>query len=130
VLAWILVCLPAASRSRKQEPFESAEAFKRGLEVIGPVRRNFVKGSVAEAGALPPVRILPGRSALLLMLLAVVLASSVMATAKGGGLWELQLAADACLALFVAWLLEDKHRRTKRARELKMTRVGRRARAA
>lgn len=131
VLAWVVIYLPAASRLRAREPFESAETFKRGLEVIGPVGHKPAKKERVPLGSSSPVRVLPARSALFAVLLALVLASSVIAALKGGELWELHLAADACLALFVAWLLEEKHQRRRRVRDLRMARAaGQRTRAA
>lgn len=129
VLAWVVIYLPAASRIRGREPLKSAETFKRGLEVIGPAGPKPAKKE-SLASSLP-VRVLPARAALFAVLLTLALGSSVIAALKGGELWELHLAADACLALFVAWLLEEKHQRRKRVRDLRMTRAaGQRTRAA
>ncbi len=127
VLAWVAVCLPAAARVRNRGPLESTALFKRGLELIGPDHhqafvRSLERPTVDSRGPKPLVV----RWARVLVL--AVLALAVVVTAGFAilnGTWELQLAADAALALFISWLLEDKHRRAERRRKVKRLHINR-----
>lgn len=68
-----------------------------------------------------------GRALVLLCLAAFVLLSAGFAIVEG--MWEPHLAADSLLAIYVSWLLEDKHRRSERARKVTSLRAARQARA-
>lgn len=130
VLAWVGVCLPAASRARARGPLASTLLFKRGLELIGPDgHSSFVK----ELGAPPPpnqysgsmsIRWIP--TTLLGLITAGVVATGVAAVLRGGQLWEVHLATDAGLALFVSLLLEEKHRKLDRATKVRSLMASRR----
>ena len=123
VLAWVAVCLPAASRARARGPLASTLLFKRGLELIGPDGHSrFVK----ELGAPPPpnrylrrisIRWIP--TTLLCLMTAGALGTGVAAVLKSGQLWEVHLATDAALALFISLLLEEKHRKLERAHKVR-----------
>ena len=60
------------------------------------------------------------------ILVVGVLASAALAVVRGA--WELHLAVDALLAIYVSWLLEEKHRRTERRRRVRSLQSARRAR--
>ncbi len=51
------------------------------------------------------------------LLVAGVVVSAGLALVRGG--WELHLAAHSLLAIYVAWLLELKHKRAERRRRLR-----------
>lgn len=125
VLAWVAVCLPAAARARNRGPLESTALFKRGLELIGPDHhqefvRSLERPTVASSGSKPLV-VRRGRVVALLLLITSVVATAGLAVFSG--MWEVHLAADAALALFVSWLIEDQHRRTERRRKVRTLRV-------
>lgn len=52
---------------------------------------------------------------MLLALVALVVVTAGLAVFLGGPLWEVQLVADAALALYVLYLLEAKKRRAQHA---------------
>ena len=127
VLAWVAVCLPAAVRARNRGPLESTALFKRGLELIGPDHpQEFGRSLERPTADSPRPKPLVIRRAGLVFLLVLVAAAIVTAGfAVVEGIWELHLAADAALALFVSWLIEDKHRRSERKRKVRRLRVNR-----
>ena len=48
-----------------------------------------------------------------------VLGTGLAAVFRGGSIWEVHLATDAALALFVSLLLEEKHRKQERVRKVR-----------
>lgn len=131
VLAWVAVCLPAATRARDRGPLASTLLFKRGLELLGPDNHSrFLK----EFGSMPskaPQRRVVVRwtpTVLMVLLCACVLGTGITAVLRGGSLWEIHLATDAALALFVSLLLEEKHRKQERVRKVRSLAVRREAR--
>ncbi|HYN36055.1 MAG TPA: hypothetical protein VEV82_03675 [Actinomycetota bacterium] len=63
---------------------------------------------------------------LLGLITAGVVATGVAAVLRGGQLWEVHLATDAGLALFVSLLLEEKHRKLDRATKVRSLMASRR----
>lgn len=153
VLAWLALCLRAAARARDTDVIGSTDSFRRGLEVIGPNHHSdFVKtyGRLAPVEAITspehaaspaggdgiqgtgflgthspkPLRVRHAQLAVFLALAAGALVT-LGAVLLGGG-WELHLAFDAALALYVSWLFEDQHRRAVE-RKRKVTRLPRRS---
>ena len=132
VLAWLAVCWPAATRARERSPLASTLIFKRGLELLGPDDHSrFVK----EFGVIPSkapqtrvvVRWIP--TVLMALLCAGVLGTGLAAVLRGGSTWEVHLATDAALALFVSLLLEEKHRKQERVRKVRSLAARRQMRA-
>ena len=127
VLAWVAMCVPAAARVRNRGPLQSTALFKRGLELIGPDHhQEFVRSlerPTVDALGPKPLIVRRARVAVLLALMTIVVVTAILAGLRGT--WELHLAADAALALFVSWLIEDKHRRSERRRKVRRLRVHR-----
>ena len=124
VLAWAVVCVSGASRARERQPLESTALFKRGLELLGPdLHPAFVRTYGRRLSVVPdpkPLVIRRGRT--LLFLTALGAAVVTLAWVLFGGAWEVQLAADAALAIVVWWLMEDAHRRRVRRRQARRVR--------
>jgi hypothetical protein len=59
------------------------------------------------------------RTRILIALLAAAGFTGLVAVFNGGGAWEVHLAVDASLALYVALLIEAKRRRTERMTKLR-----------
>ena len=141
VLAWVVVCLPAFNRKvREQSPLMSTRLFKRGLELIGSEGhgrfvREFGRPPVNRSPFAPPESASTGAGAskglavrriptlLLCTLVAGVVATGVMALAKGGSMWEVHLATLGALAIFVSLLMEEKHRKLERKRKVRTLRA-------
>lgn len=136
VVAWVVVCLPAANRARERSPLTSTRLFKRGLELIGSeTHGRFLReygrlpqpsvsspgaavGSAPKRSSAPPrVRWIP--TLLLCCLAAAVVVTGALAVVRGGSLWEMHLATDGALAIFVSLLLEEKHRKMERKRKVR-----------
>ena len=139
VLAWLAWCLRAAGRSRNTGVIASTDSFKRGLEMIGPDHHSDFVSTYGRLAPVEPIRSAEGdvvgsgrgkASALVVpssrpglkplrvrrarLIVFIVLSAGVLVTLGAsllGGPWELHLAFDAGLALFVSWLFEDQHRR-------------------
>ena len=143
VLAWVVVCLPAANRAREQSPLLSTRLFKRGLDLIGSnghhrFVREFGSPPLASASltSLPGVR---SRSAgvsfrlvpifLLCGLVLGVLLTGGLALFEGGSMWEIHLATIGALAIFVSLLIEEKHRKLERKRKVRVLKARHLARA-
>ncbi len=114
--AWVVVFLPAALRAHHQAPLSSAERFRRRLELMAPRHagggRWVVMPEHPDRLAYSAFRRAQRRrTRILQFLLACVVASLGGALYAGGPLWEVQIAFDASLALYVVLLLEAKRRR-------------------
>lgn len=166
VVAWVAICLPAATRARERGPVQSTALFRQGLDILGseghadfvrtlgrPPTPQFV-GPTADAAVvrqMPDVQghvweaprvvraphrvaspaetqlaVRQGPALALGLFVFMALASAVFALLNG--VWELHLAADAVLAIYVSWLLEDKHRRAVRRRKVRSIQAARRSR--
>lgn len=118
--AWIGVFWPAVKRAKFDAPLSSAERFRRRLDLIAP--RATEEGRWVLMPEHPDrlqraaYRRGQRRRTRILIFLAVACAGTLVpAMASGGGMWELQLACDASLALYVFLLLDAKKRRSERA---------------
>jgi hypothetical protein len=119
-LAWVAVFLPAALRARQASPLSTAERFKRRMQLIAPAARRargrwvVVPESYDRLARSSFRRGQRRRVQLLLILTTASALSALVALGSGGAAWELHLAFDASLALYVSLLLEAKKRRTER----------------
>lgn len=127
-IAWIVVFLPAVLRARQATPYTSAERFKRRMRLIAPPRplgrplagRWVVVPEPTEQRARAAFRRGQRRRRRILVLLATAaLTSAGVAIVKGGPWWEVHLAADLALGLFVVLLLEAKRRRAERVAKVR-----------
>jgi len=123
-LAWIAVFLPAALRARQSAPLTTAERFKRRMSLIAPRavgsgRWIVVPESYDRLTRSSFRRGQQRRKRILVVLAVGAAASGVVALFTGGGMWEVHLAVDASLALYVALLLEAKRRRTEQVTKLR-----------
>ena len=128
VLAWVAICVPAATRARERSPLASTLLFKRGLELLGPDHHgSFVQefGQVPSGSRSQRMAVRWTPTVLLCFLCAGVLGTGLAAVLRGGDMWEVHLATDAALALFVSLLLEEKHRKMERARKVRHLRARR-----
>ena len=122
-LAWIAVFLPAALRARQSAPLTTAERFKRRMSLIAPragAGRWIVVPESYDRLAMSSFR--RGqrrRTKILIALLAAAALTGLVAVLNGGGAWEVHLAVDASLALYVALLIEAKRRRAERMTKLR-----------
>jgi uncharacterized membrane protein YjjP (DUF1212 family) len=69
------------------------------------------------------------RTKILIGLVVAALSSGFVAVYAGGGMWEVHLAIDASLALYVALLLEAKRRRADQVTKLRSLEARRNQRA-
>ena len=132
-LAWIAVFLPAALRARRSAPLSTAERFKRRMSLIAPrasggrwivVPESYDRLAMSSfrRGQQRRIRILVG-------LLVAAVATGVVAIFAGGGSWEVHLAVDASLAIYIGLLLEAKRRRSEQVAKLRSLEGRRRQRA-
>jgi membrane protein implicated in regulation of membrane protease activity len=131
-LAWIAVFLPAALRARRTAPLSTAERFKRRMSLIAPRaghgRWIVVPESYARLAKGSFRRGQERRKKILIALLGAAAFTGVVAFFAGGAAWEVHLASDASLALYVALLIEAKRRRDEQGSKLRSIETRRRAR--
>ena len=118
-VAWVAVFLPAAVRAWRRTPLPSAEGFRRKQDSLGersaPGRWVLVPQSEAGRAEAARRRTQVHRRRLFVALLCAVVLSAAAALLGGGALWEVHLALDACLGIYVALLLDAKKRRSQSA---------------
>jgi hypothetical protein len=120
VTAWIAILTPALMRARRTAPLTTTERFKRGMEVLAEppattdLRRVVVEPEEVSGRTAAIERVRRQRAILLLVLLAAAPVTLVAAALLHGGWWEIHIAVDFTLALYVAGLLEAKRRRVER----------------
>lgn len=123
VLAWIAVFLPAALQARRSAPLSTAERFKRKMSLIAPRpsagRWIVVPESYERLATSSFRRAQQRRTRILIGLLVASAVTGVIAIFAGGGAWEVHLAMDGSLALYVALLLEAKRRRNEQGLKLR-----------
>lgn len=131
-LAWIAVFLPAALRARQTAPLSTAERFRRRMSLIAPRGRGgrwiVVPESYDRLARGSYRRGQQRRTRLLIGLMVAAASTFVLALLAGGGMWEIHLAADVSLALYVALLLEAKHRRADQKTKLRSLEARRKVR--
>lgn len=122
-LAWIAVFLPAALRARQSAPLTTAERFKRRMSLIAPRAGNgrwiVVPESYDRLAMSSFRRGQRRRTKIFIALMAAVGVTGVIAAFSGGAAWEVHLAVDASLALYVALLIEAKRRRSEQVTKLR-----------
>jgi hypothetical protein len=134
-LAWAGIFLPAVWRASQRSPLKSSERFARGMKLIAPPRglrrirgtRRRPRGGRALVVSRNAGRKVPSyrksqrlRARILLGLVGLVPVSAMVAAlVQTDGLWEIHIACDFSLALYVALLLEAKRRRSERLRKVR-----------
>lgn len=115
--------LPAALRARRSAPLSTAERFKRRMSLIAPRssggRWIVVPESYDRLASSSFRRGQQRRTRIFIGLLIASLATGIVAVFAGGGSWEVHLAIDASLALYVGLLLEAKRRRNEQSLKLR-----------
>ena len=117
-LAWIGVFLPAALRARQDAPLSSAEGWRRRMSLLAPrsaqsryvlvpARSDRLARAAYQRQRLRRIRILA-------FLGVAAPLSGIVALLAGGSMWEVHIAFDFSLALYVALLIEAKRRRQER----------------
>lgn len=117
-LAWLAVFLPAALRARQDAPLSSAEVWRRRMSLLAPksaqnryvlvpARSDRLARAAYQKHRLRRIRILA-------FLAAAAPTSGVVALIAGGSMWEVHLAFDFSLVLYVALLVQAKRRREER----------------
>lgn len=121
-VAWITVFLPALLRVGQKSPLSTAERFTRRMALIAPKttrgRWVVVPESSARLARVSYRRSRQTRKWLFAFLLIASGASGIAALLAGGAMWEVNLAFDASLALFVVLLIEAKRRHEERERKV------------
>lgn len=125
-LAWVAFILPSALRARQATPFTQAQRFKRRMGLIAPARSNSTSIGGGGRWILTPdptydrltretvVKEQRKRQIVLLVLLAAVIGSAVVAVFIGGRAWAVQLVLDGSFTLYVGLLMQAKARRVER----------------
>lgn len=133
-LAWMAVFLPAVLRARQSAPLTTAERFKRRMSLIAPRagsgRWIVVPESYDRLAKSSFRRRQQRRIKVLIALLAAAFVTGLVAISSGGGAWEVHLAVDLTLGLYVALLIESKRRRTENSTKLRSLTARRDARQA
>ncbi|MDQ4023908.1 MAG: hypothetical protein M3217_00230 [Actinomycetota bacterium] len=117
-LAWIGVFLPAALRARQDAPLSSAEGWRRRMSLLAPrsAQPRYVlvpaRSDRLARAAYQKARV--RRIRILAFLATAAPVSGIVALLAGGSMWEVHLAFDFSLILYVALLLEAKRRRQER----------------
>lgn len=123
VAAWIGVFLPATIRARQTSPYSTTERFRRRLDLLSLRSSNgrwvVVPQNVEHLRKLAFARAQRRRRRLLTILILSCVTSLVAAFIAGGALWEIHLALDASLGLYVMLLLETKRRRIERKEKVR-----------
>lgn len=139
--------MPAVMRVREGTPLRSAERFRRGMESIAPGSPPLAQDASSQPDAAQPDAPAPRRrpkpapvpedrrsrraavrrrqrlrTELLGFLATAAFLSGMAAVAIGGVLWEVNLAFDAALGLYVVVLLDDKRRRLERTTKVRRIR--------
>jgi hypothetical protein len=122
-LAWIAVFLPAVLRARQNSPISTAERFRRLMRVMAPPghtgRWVVVPDPYESQESRSHRRVQRRRLRIFMFLIAASGLSGAIALLSGGGMWEVNLAFDASLALYIALLLEVKRQREERERKVR-----------
>jgi hypothetical protein len=115
--ASIAVSIPAALRVRRHTPLFTAETWQRRMRSIAPAARSSSgrwiiapqSSGAADRGARRALKKRQERrKQLLLGLVAAVPLTLALAVVWGGRLWVVHYATYALLALYVAWLVEER----------------------
>ncbi|MGH2821364.1 MAG: hypothetical protein ACRDJ5_11990 [Actinomycetota bacterium] len=116
--AWLAVFIPAMLSARREEPLTTSQRFKRDIEMIAPRRASGGRwvitrssGASDRAARLSYTRTQERRARFLKILLKGAVASALAAVIWGGWLWELHIAVDLSLGVYVAMLVDAKRRR-------------------
>jgi hypothetical protein len=135
---WLVALGPAAVRARRRTPWFTSQGWRRRMQLIAP-RRTVSSGrwvvAPSSSGALDRsarrsrrVR-QERRKRALLLIVALVPVSLVAALLRGDWAWSLHAASYALLAVYIAFLAEDRHRRQEGVAKVRALRVRRRERA-
>lgn len=122
--AWIGVFWPAVKRAKFDAPLSSAERFRRRLDLIAPKATEEGRWIVMPESPdrLQRAAFRRGqqrRARILVLLAAAAVSTLLLALVAGGAVWELQLACDASLALYVFLLLDAKKRRSEKTTKVR-----------
>ena len=114
-VAWVAITLPAALRGRRRTPLPSAEGFKRKQASLNArtASGRWVLVPQSPGGRVEAVRrwTQTHRRRMFVALLWASVLSAAVAALRGGALWEVHLAIDACLGIYIALLIDAKKRR-------------------
>jgi len=121
-VAWVGIFLPAALRARRRTPLPSAEGFKRKQASLNarsaPGRWVLVPQSGDGRVEAVRRRTQAHRRRMFVALLLASVLSAVVAALRGGALWEVHLALDACLGIYVALLIDARKRRSEPSKKV------------
>jgi len=114
-VAWVAITLPAALRGRRRTPLPSAEGFKRKQASLNvrTASGRWVLVPQSPGGRVEAVRrrTQTHRRRMFVALLWASALSAAVAALRGGALWEVHFAIDACLGIYIALLIDAKRRR-------------------
>ena len=114
-VAWMAITVPAALRGRRRTPLPSAEGFKRKQASLNArtASGRWVLVPQSPGGRVEAARrrTQAHRRRMFVALLCASVLSAAAAALQGGALWEVHLALDACLGIYVALLIDAKKRR-------------------
>ncbi|MBA2313665.1 MAG: hypothetical protein H0V97_12835 [Actinobacteria bacterium] len=121
-IAWITIFLPALLRAGRKSPLSTAERFTRRMALMAPKstrgRWVVVPESSARLARVSYRRSRQARKRLFIGLLLAAVASGFAALLGAGAMWEVHLAVDASLALYVVLLIETKRRSEEQQRKV------------
>ncbi len=112
---------PRPRTSERPQRHSSAARLQRP-----PVRPTSADRSPTVGSSPAELDIRRGRALVFVALVGAVVITAGLAVL--GSPWELHLATDAVLAIYVSWLLEEKHRRSERKRKVRSLQAARRRR--
>lgn len=122
-VVWIAVLLPAALRARRNDPLTATERWKRRMNLIAPKASNGRWIVVPESSdRLARAAFRRGqrrRKRILVFLAAAAAVSGLGAVLLDAALWQVHVAFDASLAIYVVLLIEGKRRRVERLEKVR-----------
>jgi hypothetical protein len=128
-ILWMAILVPAMLRARASGPLSSAERFRRKMDLIAPPARagrwvcvldspdRRARSTMLRAQRLAKSR--RRRRRLLVFLLLCSIGTALYASLRGSAAWEIHIAVDVVLVLYLGFLVESNRRRAERSSKVR-----------